>query len=726
MRSKFIGLLLGLSFSVWAGQTVALFQPTSLSVGPFPSDVLTVSDAAQKTGLRIDLPSSNEPCELSSSPSVCSNAALLNQLDGFSVNPRLMVCFSAAVDAKTLQSGIAIMPLGGGAPVTINQVLFDPASNCAFAKPNQVLKEQSRYLLTVTDSVHDSQGRKVKEQDAFRDCLKSNDPYCQDLAEGLEQVTQHPGSSSKVVAASIFTTMSATAWMEAACRYVDSNEPPVVLPAGTPSSFSLSNLKSITWVPAGSGLPPQSIPLTALSGVGEIAFGLYLSPNFLDPSNGTIPVIPTNGPFNGPIPVAGVPANIPSGFVPVSFHVFLPAGSPPRGGFPVVIYGHGTGDNQFGAPTYIASTLAKNGFATLAIEITGHGYGAGSVVNFTDSAGTVHTVATPGRGIVLPGNSEIGPTDGCIVPGAIGIRDCVRQTAVDLSALLATIHETGGLGLGIDPNQVYYVGQSLGGIYGTLFQAVDPALKVAVLNGDGGTSVDIARLSIANRPLAIEYLASVNPALLNVLSGLARPELYFRNTPEFGAFNDNYVLRDIPPVINRVPGAMAIQAAFEAADWLDMLGDPLSYAPHLKVSPLAGVPAKATLFQFGYGDLEVPNPTESAVIRAAGARSSSWFLRFDQAALADQHPELLRVMMLGVPFPILPHRILSNPTIFDYPAETSIALAEQQQVASYFASSGRSNPNPNQFLTAPFSPGSDLFEVPTTLPERLNFLQVSP
>ena len=82
--------------------------------------------------------------------------------------------------------------------------------------------------------------------------------------------------------------------------------------------------------------------------------------------------------------------------------------------------------------------------------------------------------------------------------------------------------------------------------------------------------------------------------------------------------------------------------------------------------------------------------------------------------------------MPGVPFPILPHRILSNPTIFDVPAETSLALAEQQQVASYFVSDGKSNPDPNEFVATPFSRDMNLFEVPTVLPERLNFLQISP
>jgi hypothetical protein len=197
----------------------------------------------------------------------------------------------------------------------------------------------------------------------------------------------------------------------------------------------------------------------------------------------------------------------------------------------------------------------------------------------------------------------------------------------------------------------------------------------------------------------------------------APQEDYFHDS-----FNDSYPFRG--QITNPVYGAIRIQAAFEAAEWLGMLGDPLSFAPHLKTSPLNGVPAKSTLFQFGVGDLEVPNPTESAVVRAADAQSSSWLFRFDEAALADGHPELLGITYPGVaPLPILPHRILSNPTIFSYPAETSIALAEQQQVAAFFASDGASNPNPNQFLTAPFSPASNLF-VPGVLTDQLNFIQI--
>src|SRR5581483_1142946 len=106
--------LVSFTLTLSAGQTTVRFQPSSLTVGPFPTNALTVADATQATGLRVNLPSDNDACDPDSSPSVCSNSGLLNQLDGFIVNPRLMVCFSAAVDPNTLKSGITITPLSGG------------------------------------------------------------------------------------------------------------------------------------------------------------------------------------------------------------------------------------------------------------------------------------------------------------------------------------------------------------------------------------------------------------------------------------------------------------------------------------------------------------------------------------------------------------------------------------------------------------------------------------
>jgi hypothetical protein len=173
-----------------------------------------------------------------------------------------------------------------------------------------------------------------------------------------------------------------------------------------------------------------------------------------------------------------------------------------------------------------------------------------------------------------------------------------------------------------------------------------------------------------------------------------------------------------------VPGALAVHAAFEQAEWLGMLGDPLSYAGHLQTAPLPGVPAKKILVQFGLGDLEVPNPTESALVRTGGLQQATWLLRTDLAAAID--PRLLGLTQPGVPYPIYPHRYLSNPTLFDPlspPLETAIAVAAQKQIADFFASGTIGDPN--QYLSAPFA-GYTLFQSPTALPDGLHFLQIQP
>ncbi len=727
MKTAF--LMIAVNLCLFAKTTV-LFQPSSPGVGPFPTDAVTAVNTNQRTGRQIDLPLP-ESCAADPGLSACQDTVLLNQLDGFSINSRSHVCFSGAVDPNTLKSGIWYVALDSvQLPISINQVLYDLSSNCAYFKPDRIFNQHSHYLLAVSENVRDTNGNRVQADPAFTACASSRESgYCTTLSHALQTPEALLGGAGGglLAGASVFTTMSATNWLEQALRFVDSQQPAVVLPAGSTTAFSLAGLKSMTYLPQDNQASQTQVdlPLSVLSNVDRVVFGLYLSPNFLNvsgPLAGSITVTPTNEPMGSPVPVPGVPPGIPAGYVPVSFHAFLPPASklPADGhGFPVVLYGHGLSDNQFGAPTYIASTLAANGFATLAIEITGHGFGSGSIVRITKQDGSVATVSTPGRGITLSPNAPIGATDGCILPGPLAVRDCGRQTAVDLFALIQTIRETNGLGMNIDPDRIYYVGQSFGSIYGTLAHAVEPGIRAAVLNGDGGPFSDDARLAISGRPLGAAYLGMNNPALLNVPP--AQPENYFHD-----AFNDNYVYRDSPVVVNDVPGALDIQAAFETAEWLNMLGDPLSFAPHLKSAPLSGVQPKQTMFQFSLGDLEVPNPMNTQVIRAANATFSSWYFRFDRAVAS--HPELLGTTYAGVGFPILPHRILSNPTIFDpaLPAETSIALAEQKQVASYFAADGKTNPDPNQFLDGgPYS-GVRLFEVPWLLPTRLNFLQIAP
>src|ERR1700694_3308858 len=77
-------------------------DPTVVSL--FPSDDQTVPDATQATGLRVNV---SYLCLPSTSPCV---PMAIDQLDGFSVNPRIAVRFSGPVDTDTLHSTIFITP----------------------------------------------------------------------------------------------------------------------------------------------------------------------------------------------------------------------------------------------------------------------------------------------------------------------------------------------------------------------------------------------------------------------------------------------------------------------------------------------------------------------------------------------------------------------------------------------------------------------------------------
>jgi len=242
----------------------------------------------------------------------------------------------------------------------------------------------------------------------------------------------------------------------------------------------------------------------------------------------------------------------------------------------------------------------------------------------------------------------------------------------------------------LDGSRMAYVGHSLGGQYGTTFGAVDPSIPVVALAGAAGTNATITRMSPSFIPGIAQYLGAVAPALLNAGS----------------TFDGNWPLRNEPVRVNDIRGAIEVQEAFEKVEWLSTAGEGLYYAPHLKLSPLAGVPAKKVLWQFPIGDRSNPNPTETAMVRAAGMQDSTRVYRTNLAYASN--PAV----------PINPHTILLD---VGNAVNAPVALAAQAQVAGFVASGGASIPDPSASVAKVFNV-PNLFEAPSTLPETLNFL----
>jgi len=313
-----------------------------------------------------------------------------------------------------------------------------------------------------------------------------------------------------------------------------------------------------------------------------------------------------------------------------------------------------------------------------------------------------NTVELPlgGRGIDADGNKTIGETEGSNMgpwyPYPVFDRDCLRQTALDLHQLVRAIKagiDVDGDGVvDLDRSRIYFHGLCYGGVYGAVFTAISPDVAAAVIDSSGGSRMDNYRW---NRTAGV--VGNRTPSLLN----------------KGASFDEDYVLRYRPVEIIDVAGALAIQEYFERYEWLMMPGDPLAYAPHLWSSTLAGVPIKRVLFQYPKGDTVVPNPTETALARAANLRETTSYYRHDLAL--KLFPKLNpNAHYYSIPYFPAFFTIKTDPL-----AQYLIAMLAQEQAAGFLASHGTLIPDVNFWSKLWF--GVDLFETPPKfLTEDLN------
>ena len=388
-----------------------MFDPSRIEVGPFPTDALTVADARQKTGRRMNLPLPN--CQVE--PSTCAEYSLINQYDGYDPALRARVRFSDAIQPETLRNGFYFVWLDSLAPGEFNlgdsattspgnEWVYDPDTNTAYARADQILDQTRRYAIVVTDQVKDAAGAGVVADPAYTACVANRStPYCLDLA-GAVAVARRSGIRGNVVGASVYTTMSATAFLESARRALDGSSLGFARPVAK-SVFETRNLRAVTFRRQlgaeafrsdPSPLPPVFL---ALAGIGRIAFGSFRSPRFLNQGQ-VIPATPT-----------GEPVLLPAESDVIQFHAWLPATPPPAAGYPVVIAGHGITDDRFGMPTVVALGLVSQGFAVVAFNAVGHGNGPLSTVQVTENDGTMTEIPYGGRSV---GPVSVAPS-GCVV-----------------------------------------------------------------------------------------------------------------------------------------------------------------------------------------------------------------------------------------------------------------------------------------------------------------------
>ncbi|MDP8971139.1 MAG: hypothetical protein M3N52_11735, partial [Actinomycetota bacterium] len=648
-----------------SGDCAAARPPLPAGTVAFPSDALTVADARQATGRRVAL--ALPDCALR--PSDCDELRLINELDGFDVDPRIAVRLDAppadldALGALLTEEALWVEPVGegeGGAAgaaggrgseprqrMALNRFVYDPATTTLYGHPTRQLREATRYRVVYAGG----------------------------------------GQASE----SIFTTTSASAGLVAMRRQLDDgsayeaagigeHERGIALEhAGRRSVFTAHSVVRIARyneTASGGPLTVEPVPNTGVARAGLYGFGSFKAPSWLDATR-TIAQAPTAS--TGP----GV-----TGFEQVGVALILPAGEPPAGGWPTAIFGPGISRSKY--DVFLAGNFnAARGIATIALDPAGHGYGPRSEVGVTliTSPREVRLPAF-GRGRDLDGDGAIGNQEGISAPAyphpkaAVALRDGLRQTAADVMTLVRAIAR----GVDVDGDGradlrregVALYAQSLGGIYGTMVMGVDPLLQVGVLNVPGGPVTDIGRLAPGFRPQLRDALRDRIPGLLN--GGRSQ-------------FTESLPLYLEPPVTDPAAGSLPIQEALARIDWIDRAGSPETFAPRLRAEPLPGVPAKKVLYQFAFGDQTVPNPTSATIARAGGLSDVSAFYRND----------------LTVTRNVNPHGFLLDPRVQGY-------AQAQAQTVEFLASGGA-------VVIDPDGP-APTWEVPIADPtalERLNF-----
>jgi len=689
---------------------VSVRNDGTLSGSLFPSNRYTVFDGSQNTLRRVNLPKPDCAVRVSD----CQDIDVINTLDGFNVQPRITVPFTGDIDPATVNSdtvylinlGDTLTLHGFGERVGINQVLWDPATKTLVFESDQLLQQHSRYLLVITDGVHDAQGKKIKN-DGWGDDFglafgrdRDGADYRRDLPDGVQSVRN---DHHKIVAASLFSTQSTSADLAKIQRQIRQSSPaPVDFNIGTASGatvravFPTATLTGIQFnrqTGTGPAFTPVAVPVAALfvapGAVAQVAYGRFRSPDY-ETADKFIPPTGT---------LTGTPQ--PQGANDLIVQVFLPMGAKPAHGWPVAIFGHGFGDSMYGAPWAVAATLASQGIATISINVVGHGFGA--LGTLTVQRGALAPVVVPagGRGIDQDGNGTIDSTEGSSAAASksiISSRDGLRQTVVDLMQLVrqveAGIDVDGDGSVDLDGQRIYYAGQSFGGIYGTIFLGVEPSIQAGVPNVAGGSIIEIVRLSPSFRLLGAIALASRQPPLIN-LPPLPPPTPFPFNL----VFNENIPLRNQPPVVNNVPGALAIAEVFDRTEWVSQSGNPVSYAPFIRKRPLTGNAAKPVIFQFAKGDMTVPNPTTTAILRAGDLADRATYFRNDLAFVASGTSKNPHTFLTNISGPGAPY-----------------AIAAQRQIATFFATNGATTNDPD-------GPGP-FFETPIAgpLPETLNFI----
>ncbi len=504
----------------------AKFDPSN-GVVPFPTNLLL----SGTTDLTLNIPVTN-PANFGD-PKVAMNA-----LDGFSTVSPWSTTFSSPPKPSSLVAGTTVRVFqvgltgpGGGvnflnreltpnAEYVIALASSDSTGRTLAIVPTKPLQQLSSYLVVLTNGITDNAGNDVTPDQTYF-LAKRTSPLCTNgtstdpllpnatacALEPLRRLTNSQEAAanaagivpSKIVLSWVATTQSITPVLGAV--QARTAQTPAAAPLIVPTGLNLSQinpaLPPIASVYVGAidlpyylDAPSQAAPTAALTGFWRAAPGAYIPPfaGVLDPTSTFVT-------FANPLPVAKSTQRVP---LLLTVPNAASGKVKPAAGWPIVIFQHGITRDRTDMFA-VAGTLASQGFAVIAIDAPLHGITSpANLLNAANPAFAALGAHERTFNLDLTNNTTgaSGP-DGVIdpsgsyfinLPSLLTSRDNIRQAVADLLVVaraLPSAHYSGG-GTDFDGARISFVGQSLGGIIGTVFMGVQPDVQVALLNVPGG------------------------------------------------------------------------------------------------------------------------------------------------------------------------------------------------------------------------------------------------
>ena len=540
-----------------------LFDPVGeADLFPFPSNVETVPDDSSPTGLRARIPHGLVP------PNV--PAEELDTMDGFGLYPRFILPVSRFPDEKTLpgspeEAASPLSPLflidldAGGdrcVPLFIEPDPFGPFQVpprfLLKVMPLYPLEPERRYALVVTRRLADREGAPAEASRAFRKIVDGEADEGERGRRAFE------------------TIRPVLEWLEAPQRALplDPGDLALVLPYTTRSLDNLTDelvairdylARQYQASPPRVEISSLTLPGTTAPGAsGEVALyvkGTVEAPDFRNRQGVWDPELVWSHPELAPR-------------VPLEFLLSLPKKSVQTPA-PVVIFLHGINDSKE-AMYHITEALASSNFAAIAIDIVEHGSRA-------------TTTLMPWIPFLRLDDLQCG-------------RDNMRQTQADLMTLAWAIRTSlaapdlfywpeADAFLGVDPDRMFFIGNSLGSILSPAFLALEDGIQGAALYVGAGNLTEVVTRyeAIAPGTTAFEVIGSV----IKALRGIPIADIF-------------YGMLDFA------------QEIFDKAD-------PLTFAPYVLQKNLPGSHrAKDVLFIQVIGDQTLANTTNEHLARALG------------------------------------------------------------------------------------------------------------